>query len=133
MDIKELVEVCGTRARAAGWYSDYDRMMNVIALQDDYIKLRKFFKTTYNASRIALIQSEASEALEGVRKDKMDDHLPHLPSVDVEMADVVIRIADFCYANGIDLERAILEKLEYNASRADHKPENRNKAGGKTI
>ena len=35
-----------------------------------------------------------------------------------EMADAVIRIGDYCEANGINLEAAILEKLEYNASRA---------------
>lgn len=133
MNIKELVEICESRARAAGWYRDYDRMMNVVALQDDSGKLTRFFETTYNASRIALIQSEASEALEGVRKGKMDDHLPHLPSVNVELADVVIRLADFCYANNIDLERAIVEKLEYNAARADHKLENRMKDGSKII
>lgn len=133
MNIKELVEVCGTRARDAGWYRDYYRMKAVISLQDDAEKLLKFFETTYNASRIGLIHSEASEALEGVRKGKADDHLPHLPSVNVELADTVIRIADFCWANGIDLERAILEKLEYNATRADHKIENRDKEGGKTI
>lgn len=34
-----------------------------------------------------------------------------------EMADVVIRILDFCGANEIDLEAIILEKLDYNASR----------------
>jgi NTP pyrophosphatase (non-canonical NTP hydrolase) len=133
MDIKELVQLCGTRARAAGWYKDYDRMLEVISLQDDSGKLAKFFKITYNASRIALIHSEASEALEGVRKGKMDDHLPHLLSEDVELADTVIRIADYCYANGIDLERAILEKLEYNQRRPDHKLENREKDGGKAI
>lgn len=35
-----------------------------------------------------------------------------------EMADVVIRVLDFCGSNGIDLEAIITEKLDYNASRA---------------
>ncbi|OMH30632.1 hypothetical protein [Tersicoccus sp. Bi-70] len=38
--------------------------------------------------------------------------------VPAEMADVVIRVMDFCGANGIDLEAAITEKLEYNATRS---------------
>jgi hypothetical protein len=33
----------------------------------------------------------------------------------------------------LDLGGAIAEKLAYNASRADHKPENRIKPGGKTF
>jgi NTP pyrophosphatase (non-canonical NTP hydrolase) len=35
-----------------------------------------------------------------------------------ELADVVIRVLDFCYTEGIDLESIITEKLAYNATRA---------------
>lgn len=35
-----------------------------------------------------------------------------------ELADVVIRVLDFCGANNIDLEQIVIEKLNYNASRA---------------
>lgn len=37
----------------------------------------------------------------------------------------------FASANNIDLEKIILEKVEYNKHRADHKRENRAKEGGK--
>lgn len=82
---------------------------------------------------IALIHSEVSEALEGVRKDLMDDHLPHRKMVEVEMADTVIRIMDFCGKYNLDIGGAIVEKLIYNTQRADHKLENRAKEGGKTF
>jgi len=84
-------------------------------------------------SRIALMHSELSEALEGVRKDKMDDHLPHRKSEEVELADLVIRVADYCGARRLDLAGAIIEKMEYNRNRADHKLENRAKEGGKRF
>lgn len=82
---------------------------------------------------IALIHSELSEALEGIRKNQNDDHLPHRKMEEVELADAVIRIMDYCGAFNLDLEGAIKEKLEYNKHRADHKLENRLKEGGKKF
>lgn len=63
----------------------------------------------------------------------MDDKLPDRPGVEVELADAVIRIADFCGAYDLDLAGAIIDKLEYNANREDHKPESRRLAGGKQF
>lgn len=82
---------------------------------------------------IALIHSEISEAMEGERKNLMDDHLPHRPMVEVEMADAVIRIMDYCGRWGYDIGGAILEKMIYNATRIDHKIENRVKENGKKF
>ena len=60
------------------------------------------------------MHSELSEALEGLRKDKWDDHIPTRKNIDVELADCVIRIMDFCGARNIDIGGAISDKLEYN-------------------
>jgi NTP pyrophosphatase (non-canonical NTP hydrolase) len=83
------------------------------------------------ATKISLIHSEISEALEGHRKGKQDEHLPHRLSIEVELGDAVIRIFDLAGAMGLDLPGAIAEKMEYNATRPDHRPENREKPGGK--
>lgn len=80
---------------------------------------------------IALCHSELSEALEGHRKDLMDDKLPHRKMAEVELADTVIRIFDMAGGLNYDLGGAILEKLQYNAQRKDHRIEERLKAGGK--
>lgn len=82
---------------------------------------------------LCLIHSEISEAMEGERKNLMDDKLPHRRMAEVELADAVIRILDYAGAFGYDIGGAIVEKLEYNARRADHKPENRAAAGGKSF
>jgi NTP pyrophosphatase (non-canonical NTP hydrolase) len=82
---------------------------------------------------ICLMHSELSEAMEGVRKGRHDDHLPHRLAVEVELADCVIRIMDYCGARGYDLGGAMMEKLEYNQNREDHKPDNRRKTDGKKF
>ena len=86
-----------------------------------------------NGTALMLIVSEVSEAMEGDRKNLNDDHLPHRKMTEVELADVVIRTFDFAGKMGFDLGGAIIEKLKYNQIRADHKPENRNKEGGKSY
>lgn len=80
---------------------------------------------------LCLMHSELSEAMEADRKDLMDDKLPHRKGLEVELADLMIRVLDVAGASGMDIGGAIVEKLEYNLKRADHKPENRIKEGGK--
>ncbi len=82
---------------------------------------------------LMLIVSEIAEAMEGVRKDSMDDKLPHRKMEEVELADALIRIFDYAGAHGLDIDGAYQEKRAYNKQRADHKPENRAKEGGKRF
>lgn len=86
---------------------------------------------TLQLSKLALVHSEVSEAVEGVRKGLMDDHLKERPMAEVELADAIIRAFDLAGHEGWDLGGAIVEKLYYNAKRADHKIENRLAEGGK--
>lgn len=88
---------------------------------------------------IALIHSELSEALEEMRAGNRIRPGQPVPmvyyrgggyvasgptkcckkpeGVAVELADAVIRIADLCGYLGIDLEKAIVEKMAYNETR----------------
>lgn len=80
---------------------------------------------------LMLVVSEIAEAMEGHRKALMDDKLPHRSMLEVELADALIRIFDIGGGLGLDLGGALVEKLEYNASRADHTREGRLAPGGK--
>ncbi len=80
---------------------------------------------------LCLVHSEISEALEGHRKNLMDDKIPGRKMFEVELADAVIRILDICGGMGLDLEGAYREKMAYNAVRIDHTAEARKAADGK--
>ena len=82
---------------------------------------------------LMLIVSEIAEAMEGDRRNLMDDKLPHRKMIEVELADAMIRIADLAGAYELDLGGAVVEKMEFNAQRPDHKKENREAEGGKNY
>lgn len=84
-------------------------------------------------TKLLLVVTEIAEATEGVRKDLMDDKLPHRKMVEVELADAVIRLFDLAGAMGLDLGGAVVEKLVFNATREDHKAEVRAAKGGKKF
>jgi NTP pyrophosphatase (non-canonical NTP hydrolase) len=70
-----------------------------------------------DGEKIALMHSELSEGLEALRKDIQSDHIPGFHGIEEELADVVIRIIDYCDARALRLGEAILAKIEFNASR----------------
>ncbi len=80
---------------------------------------------------LMLMVSEIAEAMEGERKDLMDDKLPHRKMAEVELADCMIRIFDYCAAYGYDIEGAYHEKMAYNQKREDHSHEARKAPNGK--
>jgi NTP pyrophosphatase (non-canonical NTP hydrolase) len=60
--------------------------------------------------KLALIHSEVSEALEGMRNG--DE-----ANVAEEMADIVIRVLDFCGWKGINIEQEVVNKMAKNRKR----------------
>lgn len=114
--VNMLVDACHGASVKGGWWHD---LATGEPLQRNKLEM------------VALIHSEVSEAVEGIRKGINDDHLTQYPMEDVEMADALIRIFDYIGGHKLQTADALVDKLAYNANRADHKPENRAKVGGK--
>ena len=109
---------CHVTSVNAGWYHD-PQTGQMIERND--------------GEMIALMHSELSEGLEAIRKDLADDKLPDRPGIEVELADLLIRVFDYAEYRGLDLAGAVIEKNRFNRNRADHKLESRRAAGGKKF
>lgn len=69
---------------------------------------------------LMLVVTELAEVAEGLRHGNPEsDKIPGFTQVEEEVADVLIRLADWTRAKGHsrNLARAIIAKLEYNAGR----------------
>lgn len=82
---------------------------------------------------LMLMVSEIAEAMEGERKNLMDDKLPHRRAVEVELVDTLIRIFDYAGEYNLDLQGAYEEKKAYNNTRKDHTAEARKLDNGKKF
>lgn len=122
IDVRNAVQLlqdhCHDAAFSAGWWNEKDGS----SVKDN--------KLTFG-NKLLLIHSEVSEAMEGDRKNLMDDKLPHRPMREVELADVIIRVFDTAGGYGLDLAGALIEKMQFNQQRPDHKKEAREAVGGK--
>ncbi len=97
--INKLVDMAHENAVNKGWWDDERTFLELASL----------------------IHSEISEAVEDFRNGKditeiyFEGKKPC--GIPIELADTIIRIFDLCGRYGIDLETAIMQKMDYNLTR----------------
>lgn len=112
MKISELVKITHENARSKGFWDDWDSICWEDGLgerEDSTLDIGELFNNAL-ASRLMLIVSEVSEALEALRKGDIDNF-------EEELADVIIRTCDLAGGLDIDLEAELRDKIEKNNSR----------------
>lgn len=143
--IEVLIQHCHTASYNAGWWHDTETGLphlpndNTVAGNPGmkiHPQMKRMLVNLFPqivACKLALTHSEISEAMEGFRRGIMDDKLQHRPAIEVELADVLIRVFDLAGALGLDIAGAVREKIVYNTERPDHKIAERRKLGGKLF
>lgn len=109
MDLHGCAQACFHTAQEKGFWDD--------------VELGPEMPTNKINEKLLLIHTEISEAVEelrsgqipGITRYRESDGKPEgLPA---ELADAVIRVFDLAVALGIDIDRVIDEKMQYNSTR----------------
>jgi NTP pyrophosphatase (non-canonical NTP hydrolase) len=90
ISIPDLCKMAFETAKEKGWHTEPREMGTILCL----------------------IHGEVSEAMEADRRGEGWDRVTE------ELADVCIRIFDLCGSMNLNLEKAIMEKMEYNKTRS---------------
>lgn len=109
-DLWSASQIIHALAKAKGWWEQ-----SITTMPDGKV----WTKSRSDLEAFMLMVTEIAEAAEAWRAgNPMSSHPISLRAIEEEMADVVIRVFDYCAANDIDIGRAVQRKHAYNATRA---------------
>lgn len=112
--ISDWINACHGLSMEKGWYEGQ------LGIHANKQGSRLILNERFVPEKLCLIHSEVSEALECYRNSEMRTNVGSHGKPEgfpAELADVVIRCFDLAGAMGIDLEKEIEQKHEFNKTR----------------
>ena len=120
----ELAKEINTNIRNKGFWDSMDKAVEELQDSHNYGQLPKSIvkatKDAFIAQKIALVGTELSEAIEGMRKPNYEANgygIGIKDSFADEIADTIIRLLDLCGELGINIDAQMEWKMNYNKSR----------------
>jgi len=126
MTLTEYIDKAHTNATKKGFHKGFKDLLDSIImhpiLEDkNKAKLLKYIIRVEMIKDLGLLTSEIGEAVEFARTQKNIVEVPDKEnwkeSIEEEVADIFIRLCDFCGKHDIDLEYYVNKKMEYNKTR----------------
>ena len=96
-DMNELAKQCKETRSLKGFYTPPD--------------LENIQRRNLMLGKMMLVVTEAAEAAEAVRNGDTENF-------EEELADIIIRVFDIAASTGIDIEKTVIRKMAFNASRS---------------
>lgn len=117
--ITELVTDSNEQAGKSGFWDAYRMNHTWCSEQDRCVECDDcgYICKIHINSKLMLITSEVSEAMEVLRKQTGGVNVVAIEPFGEELADIMIRTADLAGELGIDLESIIVKKMQKNAKR----------------
>jgi len=118
--LQDFGEIVNKNAHKKGFYDlpDEIKVIEERVTPEVYSVISKAFKAADTKIKMSLISCEVAEMIEAVRAgNPPDKKLPEFSELEIEAADVFIRLLDFCVENEIDLGVAALSKAGVNSTR----------------
>jgi len=128
LTIKELTNIIHQNAVDHGWWEQKRNVPEIVALihsevsevLEEYRNGKELTETYYSGSlkefsTETIVVSKVPCLMTNFKNSDIECRKPE--GIPAELADIVIRVMDFCGYAGIDLESAIIQKHEYNVTR----------------
>ncbi|BCG57463.1 hypothetical protein [Paenibacillus sp. URB8-2] len=115
MQINDMVKAAHDNAVSKGWWEEDRSFVETIALiHSEASEALEDFRNGYQPAKMLYTRPDSTGSVLTLDYQADENWKPcGIPS---ELADIVIRVFDACGRYGIDLEQAITEKMAFNAT-----------------